>query len=119
MQITEQLTDSAILTELGRRLRGLRLQRGEFTQEGLAEEAGVSTATVARIEGGRSTQSTSLIRVLRALGLVGGLEGLIPEPRPSPIELLERSQRQRKRVRPAASESHRRHREWRWDRGGE
>jgi transcriptional regulator with XRE-family HTH domain len=118
MQITGQLTDDAILAELGRRLRRLRLQRGEFTQEGLAEEAGVSTATVARIEGGRSTQSTSLIRVLRAMGLVGGLESLVPEPSPSPIELLERSQHQRKRVRPATSESRRGRREWRWDEGG-
>lgn len=114
MQITRELTDEAVLVELGERLRRVRLQRGELTQEQLAEEAGISTATVARIEAGQSAQSTSLIRMLRQLELLDGLERLVPEPAPSPIELLERNERPRQRVRrrqppPAGSVE-----PWRW-----
>lgn len=50
MLIGSQLTDEALLAELGRRLKAMRLERGDLTQEQLGLEAGVSTATVARIE---------------------------------------------------------------------
>ena len=49
MQITNQLTDNAVLAELGRRLARTRLQRN-MPQEALAKEAGVSVPTVQRIE---------------------------------------------------------------------
>lgn len=116
MQITREMTDDAVLAELGERLRRVRLQRGQLTQERLAEEAGVSTATVARLEAGQSTQCSSLIRILRQLELLDDMERLVPEPALSPIELLERKERPRQRVRrqqpgplPAANVE-----PWRW-----
>jgi hypothetical protein len=47
-----------------------------------------------RPEAGESTQLTNLIRILRALGLLGNLEALVPPPVPSPLEEL-RSQKKR------------------------
>lgn len=63
----------------------------------------MSKRTVERIEAGRSTQLSSLIRVFRALGLLANFNLLIPEPIPSPIEQL----KLRGKVRERASASSR------------
>lgn len=90
-------SDAAALAELGRRLvaRRLRLDR---TQGWLAREAGVSKRTVERLEAGGSAQLTSLVRVLRALGLLGQLELLVPDPGTSPLEELRRERQRRRRA---------------------
>ena len=68
MRISSELSDEAVLAELGVRLRQARLNDGQLTQQRLAEEAGVSTATVARIEAGQSTQGTSLVACFASSG---------------------------------------------------
>lgn len=97
MKIDPQLTDDAVLIELGERLARTRLERN-LTQAELADEAGVGIATVRRLEGGRPSNLTSLIRVLRILGLIHALELLIPEPTPRPIERLKLQGKQRQRA---------------------
>jgi len=89
MSFTEQWTDDAVLAEIGDRLGAARLSRN-LTQAALARAAGVSKRTVERIEAGQSAQLTSLIRLLRALDLLGRLDALLPPPRPEPMELLRR-----------------------------
>lgn len=96
MKLTKNLTDDAILAELGRRLARRRIER-ELTQAELARQAGVSKRTLERIEAGGSSQASNLIRVLRVLDLVDALEGAIPEPTARPMELL--GHRRKKRVR--------------------
>jgi transcriptional regulator with XRE-family HTH domain len=97
MRITGDSTDSAVLDELGARLRRQRLERN-LSQSALAEQAGVGRVTLQRIEEGRSPSATSLVRVLRALDLLERVEGLVPEPSPSPIEELRRRGRRRQRA---------------------
>jgi transcriptional regulator with XRE-family HTH domain len=97
MQIGPMLTNEAVLDELGQRLKQTRLRRN-LTQRYLAEEAGVSLATVRSLEDGKPSQLVTLIRVLRVLGLLGGLERAIPEPPPSPIEELRLRGRERRRA---------------------
>jgi transcriptional regulator with XRE-family HTH domain len=87
MEIQGYLTDEAVLAELGARLERNRLERN-LTQRELAAEAGVERKAVQRIEAGDSVKLVSLIRVLRALGLLDALEQLVPEPAPSPMEQL-------------------------------
>lgn len=87
MDIVDQGTDAAILSEIGKRLTSARLARN-LTQAELAHNAGVSKRTVERMEAGQSTQLTSLIRMLRTLKLIGGLELLLPPPQPAPMDLL-------------------------------
>ena len=100
MNITSLNTDDAVLAELGARLARTRLERN-VTQAQLAADAGVGTATVERIEAGEPVKVTSLIRVLRVLGLLEGLDRLVPEPTPSPIEQLKLHGRRRRRAAPA------------------
>jgi len=97
MKLTLQLTDAAILEELGTRLARRRID-ANLTQAGLAEEAGVSKRTLERLEAGRSTDFTHLVRVLRALKLIEGLDGLIPDTPQSPLALLRHKGRERRRV---------------------
>jgi len=97
MNITPLLTDEAVLDELGQRLKQTRLQRN-LTQRHLAEEAGVSLATVRSLEDGKPSQLVTLIRVLRVLGWLGGLGRAVPEPPPSPIEELRLRGRERRRA---------------------
>jgi transcriptional regulator with XRE-family HTH domain len=97
MKIDRYLTDETVLSELGSRLERTRLERN-LTQRQLAEEAGVERKAVLRIEAGEPVRITSFIRVLRALGLLEALEQLVPEPLPSPIELVKLRGRTRRRA---------------------
>jgi transcriptional regulator with XRE-family HTH domain len=90
------MTDAAVLAELGRRLARHRIERN-WTQAELAAEAGVGQATVQRAERGESVQMTSMIKLLRTLELLGGLDLAVPESIDLPIAQLEREQRKIRR----------------------
>jgi transcriptional regulator with XRE-family HTH domain len=106
MKFTSDLTDAAILQEFGARLERRRID-ANLTQAQLAEEAGISKRTLERIEAGRSTDWVMLVRALRALKLIVGLESLVSDRPQSPITLLKQKGRERKRVRRALSKSDR------------
>lgn len=98
MKITTTLSDEAILHELGGRLAAARLVRN-LTQAALAQEAGVAKRTVERLESGQvATQLSGFVRVCRALGLLEGLDALVPEGAASPIAQLRLRGRQRQRA---------------------
>lgn len=97
MDITAQLTDTAILEAIGTRIRDHRIEAG-LTQAELADEAGVAKRTLERLERGEGSELVTLVRVLRELGLVEGFGRLVREIAPGPIEQLERGARRRKRV---------------------
>lgn len=98
MKIDTQLTDEAVLRELGQRIAALRLARN-LTQAALAEEAGVSRRTIIRLESGAvAAQLSAFLRVCRVLGLLQQLDALVPEPAPSPLAQLELEGRKRQRA---------------------
>ncbi len=97
MKISNQVTDAAILQELGERLTQTRLTRN-LKQSELATQAGVSKRTVERMEAGGPTQLVNLVRVCRALGLLERFDQLIPEPATSPVAQLKLRDKRRKRA---------------------
>jgi transcriptional regulator with XRE-family HTH domain len=115
MNLEELMTDDAVLAELGRRLARQRLERN-WTQAQMAAEAGLGQATVQRAERGESIQMTSMVKLLRTLGLLGALDAAVPESIVLPIAQLEREQRHARRRaggrRRAAEELG--ERPWRW-----
>lgn len=113
MEISSLLTDDAVLGEIGKRIAARRIDL-QLTQADLAEQAGIAKRTLERMEAGHSSQLSSLIRVLRVLDALPGLENLIPETGPRPMDLLQRGGKTRQRA------SHRRSgktsgKPWRWD----
>ena len=97
MRIVSELTDIAVLHEIGDRLGRRRIDAG-LTQAQLAEEAGISKRTVERIEAGYSTDFVMLLRVLRVLNLLEALDQSVPDLPQSPLMLLKGRGRTRKRV---------------------
>ncbi|VAX05080.1 hypothetical protein MNBD_ALPHA03-118 [hydrothermal vent metagenome] len=91
------LSDEALLRQLGERLLQHRLNRN-ITQRALAKEAGVSVRTINRVERGHSTQLSNFIRLLRHLGLLDNMNALVPEPALSPIQQIKLQGKSRKRA---------------------
>ncbi|MBK9027394.1 MAG: helix-turn-helix domain-containing protein [Propionivibrio sp.] len=97
MRITGSLTDDAVLTELGARIAGRRIEF-QLTQAAVAEQAGIAKRTLERMEAGQTSQLATLIRVLRVLDAASGLDSLIPESGPRPMDLLKRKGKVRQRA---------------------
>ena len=97
MKISDLLTDDAVLAEIGRRIAARRIEL-QLTQADAAEQAGIAKRTLERMEAGHSSQLSSLIRVLRVLDALPGLETLIPDTGPRPMDLLKREGKARQRA---------------------
>ncbi|MEO8681368.1 MAG: helix-turn-helix transcriptional regulator [Vicinamibacterales bacterium] len=98
MKVSESLSDTAVLVELGTRLAASRLAKN-LTQEALAETAGISKRTLERLESGSvATRLSAFVRVSRALGILNRLGTLVPSPSVSPVEQLKLAGRRRKRA---------------------
>ena len=82
---------------LGEQIRSLRFFRN-FDQRTTAEKAGISEKALRNLEGGRGSTVESLLRVLKALDSLEGIEMLAPKPSVNPLALL-RSAKARQRVR--------------------
>ena len=113
MKITGLLTDDAVLAELGARIAGRRVEL-QLTQAAVAEQAGIAKRTLERMEAGQTSQLSTLVRVLRVLDAASGLDSLIPESGPRPMDLLKQKGKARqrasgKRAAKAADKP------WRWD----
>ncbi len=73
--------------ELGRRIRQLRLSRN-IDQRTAAEKAGVARAALQNLEAGRGSSVQTLLRVLKAVNYLEGIEMLAPQPTVNPLILL-------------------------------
>jgi transcriptional regulator with XRE-family HTH domain len=73
--------------ELGRRMRQLRLYRN-IDQRTVAEKAGVTRAALQNLEAGRGSTVGTLLRILKALNYLEGIEMLAPQPTVNPLALL-------------------------------
>lgn len=113
MKINQGQSNAFILKELGSRLATKRLNLN-LTQAELAERAGVSRPTIQRLEEGRSTQLSNLMRVLRALGLITNLETLVPEQTISPMLLAKSRSKERKRASSGTSQLDSPDPNWKW-----
>ncbi len=113
MKISKLMADEAILAEIGERVARRRLDL-QLTQADVAEQAGVAKRTVERIEAGASAQMSSMIRIFRVLDLLPGLDSMIPEAGPRPMELLKRKGKERQRASKSRGPDQT-HEPWSWD----
>ena len=75
---------NTVLQELGKRLAKVRKQH-KLSQVDLAAQAGLGVATLKRIEAGSDSQLESWIKLLTALDLMEGIDGLVPASQRSPM----------------------------------
>ena len=99
MRDVYQYSTTEIIRILGQRARAYRIRLG-LTQKELAERAGVSVPTLQAFETGQSNDISfsTLLRLLRGIGQLEGVDTLLAEIAESPYELRD-GQEQVKRVR--------------------
>jgi transcriptional regulator with XRE-family HTH domain len=105
------LSSEDIQLDLGQKIEQLRLTKN-INQAQIAIEAGVSRRTISRLENGQTVSLDTLIRVLKALGIIEQLALLIPDASVRPLERVRRQGRERKR---ASSKRSPRSAQWTWD----
>jgi transcriptional regulator with XRE-family HTH domain len=97
IQNWEAMSDAAIIKEIGKRLKQIRLNQN-LSQEKLSLLSGIDRITISRMESGRPVTSLTLIQVLRALNKLEILNAFRQEPEISPIKLLKLQEQQRKKA---------------------
>ena len=97
IQNWEAMSDVAIIKEIGKRLKQIRLNQN-LSQEKLSLLSGIDRITISRMESGRPVTSLTLIQLLRALNKLEILNAFRQEPEISPIKLLKLQEQQRKKA---------------------
>lgn len=92
-----ELTDNAILNQLGAFIKETRLSQNK-TQQELATAAGVNRSTIVQLENGNSATLISFIQVLRALGKLDLFERFQQPTIISPLLLAKNALSKKKRV---------------------
>ncbi len=99
--IGDFLTDSENMSEFGARLRSRRLERN-LTTEMLAEKTGLNRKTIMELEAGRDVRLSTVIKVFRAMHLLGILNTTLPDTLPGNEALSARGQPRIRAYRSAA-----------------
>lgn len=89
---------------LGERLKRLRLSRN-LDQRTTAEKAGISEKALRNLEGGRGSTVETLLRVLKALDYLQGIDLLAPEASVNPLDLLRQTKQPQRARRPRKQDS--------------
>lgn len=89
---------------LGERLKRLRLGRN-LDQRTTAEKAGISEKALRNLEGGRGSTVETLLRVLKALDYLQGIDLLAPEATVNPLDLLRQAKQPQRARRPRKPDS--------------
>lgn len=107
--LNSNMSNTAILAELGNRLKNLRLSRNKDQQQ-FSYESGVSLRTLSRLENGHSISFESVLKIIRALDLIERLDLLLPSTEVSPVQQTksknskQRQRASRRREKPATAQ---------------
>lgn len=99
-----EMTNTAILQTLGKRLKEYRLRRN-LQQTELAKYAGVNISTVSRVEKGQNIMIDSYLRIMRVLGMLDNLDEFIPEPPRSPLMMKKWEGKEKMRIKKRKEEN--------------
>lgn len=83
-------TPAELQAALGERLKRLRLNRN-LDQRSTAEKAGISERALRNLESGQGSTVETLLRTLKALDYLQGIDMLAPEASVNPLDLLRQS----------------------------
>jgi transcriptional regulator with XRE-family HTH domain len=97
MKDWESMSDPAVLREIGKLLKRLRLNQNR-SQEEIATRAGLDRSTISQMENGRPASMMTFVQVLRAIGKMELLNAFSAEPQISPLQLAKLKGKQRERA---------------------
>ncbi len=106
-------SDQAISKIIGAYIKENRLNQNK-TQEELATAAGISRSTLSLLERGQKVNLSTLIQVLRILGLLYTLQSFVVQRQISPMLLAEMDMKKRKRSRKSASDNSKKEKKSDW-----
>ena len=110
MKINSENNNSAVLSELGARIKRNRIDM-QLSQHDFAAKAGISTRTLSAAENGEDIRLSNLIRILRTLNCLENLNMLLPELSfdPEAYRVLGRGRKRVSRTSESKDTS-----EWKW-----
>ena len=111
MKINSENNNSAVLRELGARIKRNRIDM-QLSQQDFAAKAGISTRTLSAAENGEDIRLSSLLRILRTLNCLENINLLLPELAFDP-ESYRTLGRERKRI--SKSNKNRNKIKWKWE----
>ena len=111
MKINSENNNSAVLSELGARIKRNRIDM-QLSQQDFAAKSGISTRTLSAAENGEDIRLSSLIRILRTLNCLENIDLLLPELAFDP-ESYRTLGRERKRI--SKSNKNRNKIKWKWE----
>lgn len=91
------MSDNAIIRELGSFIKESRLKKN-YTQNSLAEKAGIHRVTLSEFEQGLRGSLTTFIQLLRALNELNTLDAYILSTEISPLQMAKLEAKKRKRA---------------------
>lgn len=91
------LSDPAIIQEIGKQLKRMRL-KNNLTQQELANRSGLFRSTISEIENGRVGSVLTLVQLLRALNNLELLDSFVVKEELSPLLVAEQQAKMRKRA---------------------
>jgi len=83
--MNNNMSNSALLAEIGIRLKSLRIEQNKDQQQ-LAYEAGLSLRTLSRLENGHSVSFEAVLKIIRTLGLIERFDLFLPSTEISPVQ---------------------------------
>lgn len=89
--ISDYLTDAEVLKNIGERYRNNRLSRN-IPVDDLASTSGVNRKTILAFEDGEAIRTSSMVKLLRGLNMIGSLNAVIPDVLPGGEGLSSRGQ---------------------------
>ncbi|GET25836.1 helix-turn-helix domain-containing protein [Prolixibacter sp. NT017] len=92
-----ELSEKQIIAEIGKRLKGFRLNQN-ITQQELGDMIGKGPDEISRIENGKAFTMITLLRILRALNKLEYLDHILQPPQINPLQLREIERKKRKRA---------------------
>ncbi len=88
MELLGNENNRTIMEEMGRRIKDVRISMN-LTQTEMADRAGLSLATVVRMEKGESVKVENVLNVFRTIGVLQNVNLLVQEQTLRPTDIVD------------------------------
>lgn len=109
MELSGNENNKTIMEEMGRRIKDVRVCMN-LTQADMADRAGLSLATVVRMEKGESVKVENVLNVFRTIGVLQNVNLLVQEQTLRPTDMVDQTNKRQRASRAGRKDKQ----EWIW-----